>query len=77
MPISLTLTPFDHFQIRLTFAVTPNLIHEPCRMHFASNHVIDELFHHQPGVVRLLSEISQRGYQVVSQSIEVIIIITF
>ena len=30
MPISLILTPFDHFQIRLTFAVTPNLILEPC-----------------------------------------------
>ena len=24
------LTPFDHFQIRPTFAVTPNLILEPC-----------------------------------------------
>ena len=32
MPISLILTPFDHFQIRLTFAVTPNLILEPCHM---------------------------------------------
>ena len=30
MPISLILTPFDHYQIRLTFAVTPNLILEPC-----------------------------------------------
>ena len=30
VPISLILTPFDHFQIRLTFAVTPNLILEPC-----------------------------------------------
>ena len=33
MPISLILTPFDHFQIRPTFAVTPirlNLILEPC-----------------------------------------------
>ena len=34
MPISLTLTPFDHFQIRLTFAVTPNLILEPCHSSF-------------------------------------------
>ena len=32
MPISLILTPFDHFQIRLFFAVTPNLILEPCLM---------------------------------------------
>ena len=32
MPISLILTPFDHFQIRPTFAVTPNLILEPCLM---------------------------------------------
>ena len=32
MPISLILTPFDHFQIRPTFAVTPNLILEPCHM---------------------------------------------
>ena len=30
MPFSLILTPFDHFQIRPTFAVTPNLILEPC-----------------------------------------------
>ena len=30
MPISPILTPFDHFQIRPTFAVTPNLILEPC-----------------------------------------------
>ena len=30
MPISLILTPFDYFQIRPTFAVTPNLILEPC-----------------------------------------------
>ena len=32
MPISLILTPFDYFQIRPTFAVTPNLILEPCPM---------------------------------------------
>ena len=32
MPISLILTPLDHFQINLTFAVTPNLILEPCHM---------------------------------------------
>ena len=32
MPISLILTPFDHFQIRPTFAVTPNLILESCRI---------------------------------------------
>ena len=32
MPISLILTPFDHFQICPTFAVTPNLILEPCPM---------------------------------------------
>ena len=32
MPFSLILTPFDHFQIRPTFAVTPNLILEPCLM---------------------------------------------
>ena len=31
MPFSLILTPFDHFQIRPTFAVTPNLILEPRR----------------------------------------------
>ena len=30
MPITLILTPFDRFQIRPTFAVTPNLILEPC-----------------------------------------------
>ena len=30
MPISLILTPFDYFQIRPSFAVTPNLILEPC-----------------------------------------------
>ena len=30
MPISLILTPFDHFQICPTFAVTPNFILEPC-----------------------------------------------
>ena len=33
MPISLSLTPFDYFQIRPTFAVTPNLILEPCRIY--------------------------------------------
>ena len=32
MPISLILTPFDYFQIRPSFAVTPNLILEPCHM---------------------------------------------
>ena len=32
MPISLILTPFDHFQICPTFAVNPNLILEPCPM---------------------------------------------
>ena len=32
MPISLILTPFDHFQICPTFAVNPNLILEPCHM---------------------------------------------
>ena len=32
IPISLILTPVDHFQICLTFAVTPNLILEPCLM---------------------------------------------
>ena len=31
MPISLISTPFDHFQLRLTLAVNPNLILEPCR----------------------------------------------
>ena len=30
MPISLILTPFDYFQIHPSFAVTPNLILEPC-----------------------------------------------
>ena len=30
MPISLISTPFDHFQLRLTLAVNPNLILEPC-----------------------------------------------
>ena len=30
MPISLILTSFDYFQIRPSFAVTPNLILEPC-----------------------------------------------
>jgi len=30
MPISLISTPFDSFQVRPTFAVTPNLILEPC-----------------------------------------------
>ena len=33
MAISLILIPFDHFQICLTFAVTPNLILEPCHMY--------------------------------------------
>ena len=33
MPISLISTPFDHFQLRLTLAVNPNLILEPCRTH--------------------------------------------
>ena len=32
MPISLISTPFDHFQLRLTLAVNPNLILEPCLM---------------------------------------------
>ena len=32
MPFSLNLTPFDHFQMCPTFAVTPNLILEPCHM---------------------------------------------
>ena len=32
MPISLVLTPFDYFQIHPSFAVTPNLILEPCHM---------------------------------------------
>ena len=44
MPISLILTPFDHFQIRPTFAVTPNLILEPCHIQkentFAQDHDI-------------------------------------
>ena len=30
MPISPISTPFDYFQIRPSFAVTPNLILEPC-----------------------------------------------
>ena len=32
MSISLILTPFDHFHICPTFAVTPNLILEPCHI---------------------------------------------
>ena len=32
MPISLILTQFDYFQIPPSFAVTPNLILEPCRI---------------------------------------------
>ena len=32
MPISLISTPFDHFQLRLTLAVNPNLILEPCHI---------------------------------------------
>ena len=32
MPISLILTPYDHFQILPTLAVNPNLILEPCHM---------------------------------------------
>ena len=43
MPISLILTPFDHFQICLTFAVTPSLILGPRQMH--SMH---ELYHQLP-----------------------------
>ena len=42
MPISLILTPFDHFQIRQTFAVTPNLILEPC--HTESYPTVDAFF---------------------------------
>ena len=42
MPISLILTPFDHFQIRLTFAVTPNLILEPCHMKMKRPDVKDQ-----------------------------------
>ena len=34
MPISLISTPFARFQIRLTLAVHPNLILEPCPMAF-------------------------------------------
>ena len=36
MPISLILTPFDYFQIRPSFAVTPNLILEPCHIQFSA-----------------------------------------
>ena len=35
MPISPILTPFDCFQIRPSFAVTPNLILEPCHTYIA------------------------------------------
>ena len=41
MPISLILTPFDHFQIRPTFAVTPNLILEPCHMALHTIIIVD------------------------------------
>ena len=41
MPISLILTPFDHFQIRPTFAVTPNLILEPCLKTLALANIIE------------------------------------
>ena len=34
MPISLISTPFARFQIRLTLAVHPNLILEPCHTRF-------------------------------------------
>ena len=34
MAISLISTPFDHFQLRLTLAVNPNLILEPCHTDF-------------------------------------------
>ena len=40
MPISLISTPFARFQIRLTLAVHPNLILEPCRMQ-TSLHLAD------------------------------------
>ena len=44
MPISLILTPFDYFQIRPTFEVTPNLIIEPCPMkRLFSLHVVVKL----------------------------------
>ena len=37
MPISFIFTPFDYFQINLSFAVTPNLILEPCLMRLGMN----------------------------------------
>jgi len=39
MPISLILTPFDYFQIHPSFAVTPNLILEPCHIDILICHV--------------------------------------
>ena len=44
MPISLSLTPFDHFQIRLPFAVAPNLILEPCHKLIAGGAYFTEAF---------------------------------
>ena len=44
MPFSLNLTPFDHFQMCPTFAVTPNLILEPCLASFhKTDHNQDEM----------------------------------
>ena len=37
MPISLISTPFARFQIRLTLAVHPNLILEPCHKEILKN----------------------------------------
>ena len=37
MPISLILTQFDYFQIPPSFAVTPNLILEPCHIWMKMN----------------------------------------
>ena len=59
MPISLILTPFDHFQIRLTFAVTPNPILEPCHMQFEYIQVLD-IFCQQLGDMYQLEDVRAR-----------------
>ena len=43
MPISLILTPFDYFQIHLSFAVTPNLILEPCLINFSIDLLLKQM----------------------------------
>ena len=58
VPISLILTPFDHFQIRLTFAVTSNLILEPGYLLQPPTHPLP-LTHPSGGTILLYNPCSQ------------------